>query len=79
MVSGYYFLQYHLYCLALHFYLASRLSGYDYTTHFGGVFYIYLRGVNHRLGPDYGIFHELPAYSMIRNLETKLITGWNNL
>ena len=79
MVSGYYFLQYHLYCLALHFYLASRLSGYDYTTHFGGVFYIYLRGVNHRLGPDYGIFHELPAYSMIKNLETKLITGWNNL
>jgi exodeoxyribonuclease V beta subunit len=75
MIPGFYFLQYHLYCLALHLYLGKRLSGYDYDTHFGGVFYIFLRGVDHRLGPDYGIFHELPALSMINVLTENLVAG----
>jgi len=75
MISGFYFLQYHLYCLALHLYLESRLPGYDYDAHFGGVFYVFLRGVDHRLGPDYGIFHEQPASSVINALKAKLIAG----
>jgi len=73
MLSGYYFLQYHLYCLALHLYLGKRLPGYRYESHFGGVFYIFLRGVNQERGPDYGIYHDLPAVSTVEMLRTRLL------
>jgi exodeoxyribonuclease V beta subunit len=73
MISGFYFLQYHLYCLALLLYLENRLPVFDYATHFGGIFYVFLRGVDHRLGPDYGIFHELPDSSVMNCLRKKLI------
>lgn len=39
-----YILQYHLYVLAWHRHLRSRLPGYDYDKHFGGVSYAFLRG-----------------------------------
>ena len=39
-----YILQYHLYVLAWHRHLCSRLPGYDYDEHFGGVSYAFLRG-----------------------------------
>jgi len=45
-----YHLQYIFYCLALHRYLHQRLPDYDYERHFGGVFYLFLRG----MGPDGG-------------------------
>ncbi|MDO8785827.1 MAG: 3'-5' exonuclease, partial [Syntrophales bacterium] len=35
MAGSFYFLQYHLYTLALHQYLSTRLPGYCYDTHFG--------------------------------------------
>ncbi|MBW2506182.1 MAG: exodeoxyribonuclease V subunit beta [Deltaproteobacteria bacterium] len=73
MLSGYYFLQYHLYCLALHLYLGKRLPGYRYESHFGGVFYIFLRGVNQERGPDYGIYHDRPAVSTVEMLRTRLL------
>jgi exodeoxyribonuclease V beta subunit len=41
-----YDLQYAIYTLALHRQLRARLPGYDYTTHVGGVLYLYLRGVD---------------------------------
>lgn len=75
MLSGFYFLQYHLYCLALHLYLKNRWPDYLYESHFGGVFYVFLRGVDRNLGPDYGIFHDLPSFSRIEQLETNLIAG----
>jgi exodeoxyribonuclease V beta subunit len=71
ILSGYYFLQYHLYCLALHLYLEKRLPGYEYESHFGGVFYVFLRGVNQDLGPEYGIYHDLPPLSTIEMLGAK--------
>ena len=40
-----YDLQYQLYSLALHRLLALRLPGYDFDRHFGGVFYLFLRGM----------------------------------
>jgi len=45
MSHHHYLLQYHLYLLALHRYLRHRLPGYDYDRHFGGVYYVFLRGV----------------------------------
>jgi exodeoxyribonuclease V beta subunit len=75
ILSGMYFMQYHIYCLALHLYLEKRLPGYRYEDHFGGAFYVFLRGVNPRLGPDYGIYHDLPAPAAIQRLNTQFIAG----
>ena len=40
-----YHLQHLLYTLALHRYLSRRMSGYALETHFGGVLYLFIRGV----------------------------------
>ncbi len=45
MVQGGYMLQYALYSLAVHRFLRLRLDDYDYERHFGGVFYVFARGV----------------------------------
>lgn len=45
MVSHHYLLQYHLYALALHRYLRHRQPGWDYERDFGGVIYVFLRGL----------------------------------
>ncbi len=46
MQDDLYVLQYHLYAVALHEYLKGRVKDYDYDRHFGGVFYVFLRGVD---------------------------------
>lgn len=50
-----YDLQYQLYSLALHRYLRHRLADYDYDRHFGGVIYLFLRGMDGQEGGQ-GIF-----------------------
>ena len=44
--KNHYDLQYLIYSLALHRYLQQRLPDYDATKHFGGVYYLYLRGMS---------------------------------
>lgn len=66
MVEADYVLQYHLYTVALHRYLAARLAAYDYQRHFGGVFYIFLRGVAQ--GSDHGIFFDRPDPALVAEL-----------
>ncbi len=73
MDEEFYILQYHLYVLAVHRYLRMRLPGYDYDTHFGGVFYIFLRGVYPSKGKDTGIYRDRPAKETIEYLGDKLI------
>ena len=53
-----YDLQYMLYSLALHRFLQTRLADYQYQSHFGGVYYLYLRGM--RVDQTTGIFFTLP-------------------
>lgn len=65
-------LQYHLYVLALHLYLGKRLSGYDYEKHFGGIYYVFLRGVDPEI-PGSGIFHDRPLRTLIEQLRDLLI------
>lgn len=59
MAEHRYDLQYQLYTLALHRYLRHRLPDYDYRRHFGGVIYLFLRGVD-AAHPGNGIFHLSP-------------------
>lgn len=68
-----YLLQYHLYVIALHQYLKTRLFDYDYEKHFGGVFYIFLRGVNPETGFNTGIYRDRPAKGTIESLCNDLI------
>jgi exodeoxyribonuclease V beta subunit len=68
MVREFYVLQYHLYAVALHRYLAFRIPEYQYATHFGGVYYLFLRGISPQRGPGFGIFRDRPSETLIREL-----------
>ena len=62
-----YDLQYQLYSLALHRYLRHRLADYDYDRHFGGVIYLFLRGMDGQEGGQ-GIFTTRPVRPLIDGL-----------
>ncbi|ROP59568.1 DNA helicase/exodeoxyribonuclease V beta subunit [Enterobacter sp. BIGb0383] len=68
MQSHRYELQYQLYSLALHRYLRHRLADYDYQQHFGGVIYLFLRGIDHA-APGQGIFTTRPDVRLIDELD----------
>lgn len=68
MIDHRYDLQYQLYTLALHRYLQHRLAGYDYQQHFGGVFYLFLRGVDGSPS-DNGIFATRPDPAFIDEMD----------
>ncbi|MDC9612544.1 exodeoxyribonuclease V subunit beta [Xenorhabdus khoisanae] len=69
MIEHRYDLQYQLYTLALHRYLRHRLAHYDYRQHFGGVIYLFLRGID-KNNPGHGIYHYLPPFEFIDELDT---------
>lgn len=52
-----YDLQYLIYCLALHRYLKNVLPDYDPDVHFGGVYYLYLRGMHSQNTQGEGVFY----------------------
>ena len=67
MLANHYDWQYLFYTLALHRYLQQRDANYHYETHFGGVFYCFLRGMNGE-NQD-GVFFDKPDYALIQALE----------
>jgi exodeoxyribonuclease V beta subunit len=62
-----------IYTLALDQYLRSRLPDYGYETHFGGAYYVFLRGVEPELGPDFGIYRMRPSSDRIESLRAELM------
>jgi len=76
MQADYYTLQYFIYTLALHQHLRLREPDYCYGDDFGGVFYIFIRGVDDNRGPDYGIFFDLPDADLIQALGKALIPDY---
>jgi exodeoxyribonuclease V beta subunit len=75
MEESFYLLQSNLYVLALHQYLKKRLPDYRYRDHFGGVFYIFLRGVDPKAGDEFGIYRDLPGEDLVEALSWNLIGG----
>ncbi len=73
MEMEYYFLQAHIYAVALNRFLETRLDGYDYRTHFGGIYYLFLRGIDPDAGPEYGIYRETPSAKFIKRLTDCLV------
>jgi exodeoxyribonuclease V beta subunit len=68
MAREHYYFQYLIYAVALHRYLQIRLPGYRYEENFGGIFYVFLRGLGTGAGSDAGIYRDKPAGSLIRGL-----------
>jgi exodeoxyribonuclease V beta subunit len=68
MAGEHYCLQYLIYTVALHRYLLVRMPGYSYAENFGGVFYVFLRGLGHKAGLDSGVYRDKPPYSLVRHL-----------
>ncbi len=71
IVEEYYFLQYYFYTLALHKYLSINLKDYSYSSHFGGIFYIFTRGINST--NNNGIYFDSPDTEIIMKLNNLLI------
>jgi exodeoxyribonuclease V beta subunit len=65
MKRHFYILQYHLYVVALHQYLRLRIPKFNYEQHFGGVFYLFLRGVDLDKGPEFGVYKDFPGKTLI--------------
>ncbi|UDG79474.1 RecBCD enzyme subunit RecB [Candidatus Ecksteinia adelgidicola] len=63
-----YDLQYQIYTLALHRYLRHRITDYSYQKNFGGVIYLFLRGMtkNHL---NNGIFTCFPSKKLIEGID----------
>ncbi|EPE2696031.1 exodeoxyribonuclease V subunit beta [Vibrio alginolyticus] len=72
MADHRYDLQYQIYALALHRFLRSRLANYDYEQHFGGVYYLFLRGMDGQ--SDHGIFAAKPTLEFLQEMD-RLIDG----
>lgn len=68
MTGGHYLLQYHLYLVALHRFLLRRLPDYDYDTHLGQVYYLFVRGISPQTGPSGGIFRDRPPRRLVEAL-----------
>lgn len=62
----------HLYSLALHMYLSTYMSGYDYDRHFGGYLYVFVRGLQSE-NPDNGKYHHRPNIQTISDLMVELL------
>lgn len=66
-----YGLQYFLYSVVLHHYLQLRLPDYDYDLHFGGVRYLFLRGMD-AAEPMQGVFVDKPELHLIEAISDVL-------
>ncbi len=64
-----YFLQYYIYTVALNRYLSMKLNDYDYDRHFGGVYYLFVRGIDPTNGGTTGVFHDIPERKIIEKLD----------
>lgn len=67
MANEQYYLQYLIYVVALHRYLKFRLPEYDYERNFGGVYYLFLRGIVP--GKNSGIYWDRPGLGLVEDLE----------
>ena len=56
--------------VALNKFLESKIDDYSYENNFGGVYYLFVRGM--QVGSNSGIFYDLPSVETIRTLDTFL-------
>jgi exodeoxyribonuclease V beta subunit len=74
MKSHNYGLQYWIYSMVLHRHLKNLLDDYSYDLHFGGVMYLFVRGMS----PDHpgsGVYSTLPKFDTLLRLDALLSGG----
>jgi len=73
MAENGYHLQLLLYALAITRYLRLRLPGYAHATHFGGVYYLFVRGIRPAWvlpgGRPAGVYHHVPSAQTLARLD----------
>lgn len=69
-----YHLQAILYTLALHRWLKHKLPNYQYQTHVGGAYYLFIRGMSQK-SPSNGVYYFLPERAMIEQLDALFSGG----
>lgn len=67
MADNFYHLQSWLYALALQRFLAGRLPDYRYEQHFGGIFYVFVRGLDPS-ATERGVHFARPTETFLRGL-----------
>ena len=67
MMNHHYILQYHIYLIGLLRFLKSRIHDFDYSTHCGGVYYLFVRGIGN--DSSKGIFYDLPDADLLEQLD----------
>lgn len=72
MEEHHYHLQYVLYSVALDRYLRRRIVDYSFERHFGGVYYLFLRGMHPATGAERGVFFHRPSAQLIERVSTLL-------
>ena len=72
MAAEGYTLQYLLYTLALHRYLRNRLRAYDYAENFGGVHYLFLRGMSPDEPAGLGVYSDMPPQDLVESMDLLL-------
>lgn len=70
MKREHYILQSYIYLTALNKFLKLRFPQYDYDTHFGGIYYLFLRGI--APGSQTGIYFSHPTKALSERLEKVL-------
>ena len=73
--TGGYPLQYLVYLVALHRYLATRLPGYDYEHHVGGAFYLFVRGIDPAAGMRRGVYFDRPSAACLHAIDACFRAG----
>ena len=58
--------------MALHRHLETRLRAYRYEQHFGGVLYLFVRGVHPSHPPGAGVFFDRPPRGLIERLSAAI-------
>ena len=69
-----YYLQYLLYAAALHLFLEQRQAGYSFGQHFGGAYYLFLRGMTPDGPGERGVLHDPLNEGLVDGL-ARLLTG----
>ena len=75
MHHHHYTLQALIYSVAVHRFLQQRVPDYDYERDFGGVFYLFVRGMAPSFGADYGVHRFRPTAALIDRLWSTLHGG----
>ncbi len=70
-----YDLQYLIYTVALARYLSGRLPEFQYARDFGGVFYLFVRGMDPMRGADFGVYRDRPSGALLEALDRYLARG----